>query len=68
MKRVTLQIEGMSCGGCVNSVRNALGRLPGVQVEQVEVGRATFTHDPKVTSLESVRSAIAKAGFDAIAV
>jgi copper chaperone CopZ len=24
-------VAGMSCGGCVNNVRNALTRIPGVQ-------------------------------------
>ena len=40
MENMRLQIEGMSCGGCVNSVRTALARLPGVEVREVEVGRA----------------------------
>lgn len=68
MTHITLRIQGMSCGGCVNSVRNALIRLPSVEVGQVEVGSATLTFDPKVTSLESVRSAIVEAGFEPSAV
>lgn len=63
MEEMTLTIEGMSCGGCVQRVRNALARLPGVQVRQVEVGRATVGIDPNVATAESVRSAIARAGF-----
>jgi copper chaperone CopZ len=39
MEEITLRIAGMSCAGCVNSVRNALERLPGVRVRQVEIGR-----------------------------
>jgi hypothetical protein len=38
MQNVKLQIEGMSCGGCVRNVRAALEALPGVQVKQVTVG------------------------------
>jgi copper chaperone len=64
MEQMSMKIAGMSCGGCVNSVRNALARVPGVQVRQVEVGSATIAYDPEVASPESVRSAVVKAGFE----
>lgn len=58
----------MSCGGCVNSVRTALARLPGVEVREVEVGRATLAYDPRLSTPESIQSAIVKAGFEALTV
>jgi copper chaperone len=64
MEQMSLKIAGMSCGGCVNSVRNALTRVPGVEVRQVEVGTATVAYDPSLTGPESLRSAIVKAGFE----
>jgi copper chaperone CopZ len=64
MEQVSIKIAGMSCAGCVNSVRNALSRLPGVQVGRVEVGGAAVSYDPKLTTLESIHSAIVKAGFE----
>ena len=64
MERITISISGMSCGGCVSSVRNALARLPGVEVEQVEIGTAVVSYDPGVTTPESINSAIVKAGFE----
>jgi copper chaperone len=64
MERMTITIAGMSCSGCVSSVRNALTRLPGVQVERVEVGSAVLQYDPAVTTPESIQSAIVKAGFE----
>jgi copper chaperone CopZ len=67
MEELTLRIAGMSCAGCVNSVRNALGRLPGVQVRQVEIGQATLEFDPRVSTPESIQSAIVKAGFEPLA-
>ncbi len=62
---IQIAIEGMHCGGCVNSVRNALVRagLPGVTVE---LGKARV--DVPGTDEEAVakaREAIAKAGFEA---
>jgi copper chaperone len=67
MEQVTLKIAGMSCGGCVNSVRKALARLPGVQVKDVAIGSATVAYDSGVSSPESIRSAILKAGFEPMA-
>lgn len=63
MEDMFLQIDGMSCGGCVNSVRNALTRVAGVQVKEVEVGRASVAYDPSLASPETVRRAIISAGF-----
>jgi copper chaperone len=63
MEQMSIRIGSMSCSGCVNSVRNALTRLPGV-VKQVEAGSATVAYDPSLTSPGSVRSAIVKAGFE----
>ena len=63
MERMTIPIAGMSCGGCVSNVRNALARTPGVQVEQVRVGAATVAYDPAVTSPDAIREAISRAGY-----
>jgi copper chaperone CopZ len=41
MKTWTLEIDGMSCGGCVAGVRKALGRVSGAEVLEADVGRAT---------------------------
>ncbi|MDH5493719.1 MAG: heavy-metal-associated domain-containing protein [Myxococcales bacterium] len=57
------KVGGMTCGGCVRSVKTALERrLPGVQVE-VELDAAVATlrgaHDA-----EAVREAVLDAGFE----
>jgi copper chaperone CopZ len=64
MQQMSINIAGMSCGGCVNSVRNALTRLPGVQVDRVEVGTAVVSFDPGLSTPEAIHSAIVKAGFE----
>ena len=63
MENVKLQIEGMSCGGCVRNVQNALTALPGVQVKQVTVGSAEVDLDPAQTSPDAVKRAVEKRGF-----
>ena len=67
MKTLTIEIAGMSCGGCVNSVRNALAGVPGVTIDSVTVGAAAVTYDPGLTNFEEIRAAIAKAGYEVAA-
>ena len=62
MKTWTLEIEGMSCGGCVSSVRKALGRVQGAEVLDAEVGLAVVRADD--AQAEAVRGAVEAAGFD----
>jgi copper chaperone CopZ len=40
MKPIELTIDGMHCDGCVQRVRAALQKLPGVRTEKVELGKA----------------------------
>ena len=63
MKETILKIEGMSCGGCVRRLTAALKMLPGVQVDEVSVGRAQVRLDPAVASEEQVIKAIRDAGY-----
>lgn len=64
MKETTIRIGGMSCGGCVRNVREALGRIPGVRVGTVTVGSATVSYDPAATDWEDILAAIERAGYE----
>jgi copper chaperone CopZ len=35
----------MSCGHCVHAVREALGSVPGVKIEEVRIGSASVSFD-----------------------
>jgi copper chaperone CopZ len=63
MQRATLSIEGMSCDHCVKAVREALRKLPGVDVEQLAIGSATVAYDPSATSLEEIFDAVNDEGY-----
>ena len=63
MERITMKIEGMTCGHCVASVNNALKSLDGVQVEQIKVGSAAVSFDPARTSGDTIAQAIADEGY-----
>jgi copper chaperone CopZ len=45
MRSATMLIEGMTCGGCVVSVKRVLERVPGVSELTVEVGEARLIVD-----------------------
>ena len=47
MSTIHLEVQGMSCGGCVKSVTAALTQIPGVSTVDVDLqaGRATVTGD-----------------------
>jgi copper chaperone len=69
MNTLTLTVSGMSCMGCVNSVKNLVGTLPGVGEVQVDLasGRVSVTHDPAQTSPEAIRAAIDDGGYQVVA-
>ena len=63
MQRVSIDIQGMSCGHCVRSVDQALKALDGVQVEQVAIGHATVSYDPATTTPERITQAVEDEGY-----
>ena len=65
MPSLSLTVEGMSCGHCVNRVREAILAGPGTRVIAVSVGQATLEYDPGVTDPETVAQRLAQAGYPA---
>jgi len=63
--KVVLAVEGMHCGSCANSIRNAVLALAGVYDADVsvEAGQATVKYDAKAVSVDAITSAIDKAGY-----
>lgn len=63
VRRLEMQIDGMSCDGCVRSVTRVLSRLAGVTVLGVEVGSAMVELDDARASEQELVRAVEKAGF-----
>lgn len=65
MNEITLSVTGMTCGGCVNSVKRVLAVLPGVQSVDVslEPGEARVTYDAARIDRAALIQAIIDAGF-----
>ncbi len=64
MRSATMMIEGMTCGGCVVSVRRVLERVPGVSDLAVEVGEARMKVDDALVTEEALRQTVERAGFE----
>lgn len=62
-----INIEGMTCGGCVASVHTATADIDGLDNISIELAdnQATVTFDDSKTSAEKIAAAIDEAGFDA---
>ncbi len=65
MEQFHLEIEGMSCRGCVAAVRAALSVVPGIRVDDVSIGKASVAIDPATASVAAVIDAVQDAGYDA---
>jgi copper chaperone len=61
----TFIIEGMSCGGCVNSLTRVLKTVPGIEPLKIEVGKAAVRVDDTV-SVDAVKAAVERAGFELV--
>lgn len=65
MENITLNVQGMTCGGCVNSVKRVLSPIPGVsQVDVVlETGKVSVSYDAAQASPTQFKEAIRDAGY-----
>lgn len=71
---VTLQISGMTCGGCIKDVKAALAKVPGVSEVGLSTGKkwivfpdysdahASVTFDPQKTNVDTLMRVVEAAG------
>jgi len=66
MQNVTLNVQGMSCGHCVNSVEKNVGALTGVEQVKVNLadGLVDVAFDESQVSLDQIKETIDDQGYD----
>lgn len=66
MQNVTLNVQGMSCGHCVNSVEKSVSALTGVEQVKVNLaeGLVDVTFDETQVSLDQIKETIDDQGYD----
>ncbi len=67
MLTTIVHIKGMSCGGCVNSIKTILEKIPGINNVEVSLnnGQAVIQHHQPLKE-EVINHAIEGAGFEVI--
>jgi copper chaperone len=65
--KVTLKVEGMTCGGCVAAVKVQLKKTDGVTAYEVslEKGEADVTYDSARTDPGKIAESVSQSGFHA---
>lgn len=66
METINLAIKGMTCMGCVGSVKRVLDSIDGISRAEVTLqpGQAVISYDAAKTSLAAIKTAITDAGYE----
>uniref|UniRef100_A0A8C4PIW3 Copper-transporting ATPase 1 n=1 Tax=Equus asinus TaxID=9793 RepID=A0A8C4PIW3_EQUAS len=66
-QETVINIDGMTCNSCVQSIEGVISKKAGVKSIRVSLanGNGTVEYDPLLTSPETLRKAIEDMGFDA---
>ncbi len=57
-----LQVEGMTCGGCANSVKRSVQAVDGNAKVEVDLGSKKVRIDTSV-DIDKVKAAVVEAGY-----
>jgi copper chaperone len=68
MEKITLTVKGMTCMGCVKSVRNVLEPIPGVAAVDIALdnGQVAISYDAAKASMDQFKTAIQDAGYEVV--
>ncbi len=67
MKKITIKVNGMVCGGCENRVKNAVSSIEGVEevTANHELGVVTVKANENVSE-EAIKNKIDDIGFEVV--
>jgi copper ion binding protein len=65
---LTLHVTGMTCGGCENAVKRAVGRLDGVSTVDASHARESVAvvFDPAKVTAAQITERVAAAGYTVV--
>ena len=68
LRKINLQIAGMTCATCVIHNEEALKELPGVEkvVVNLATGKASVEYDPARVTLTDMRKAVTDIGYEVV--
>jgi copper chaperone len=68
MKTEQINVDGMSCGHCVETIEKALGKMGGVNQVRVslENKKVSVDFDENQTTVDAIKEKIVEAGFETL--
>ncbi|MED1202365.1 copper chaperone CopZ [Heyndrickxia acidicola] len=68
MEKITLEVQGMSCGHCVKAVEGSVGALEGVKEVKVHLSESLvdIEYNIEKVSLDTIKETIDDQGYDVI--
>jgi copper chaperone CopZ len=66
--KLEMQVEGMSCQGCVRTIQRKLSSQPGVKQAHVNLAaaRAVVEYDDALTTPDALLAAVEQIGYHAL--
>ncbi|MFC0477392.1 copper chaperone CopZ [Robertmurraya sp. GLU-23] len=66
MEKITLNVQGMSCGHCVKAIEGSVGELKGVSKVKVnlEDSKVDVEYNASEVSLDTIKETIDDQGYD----
>lgn len=64
----TIQVDGMSCDHCVETIQKAVKELSGIDAVHIDLEKkqVTVTYDADGATLEEIAQAITESGFEVV--
>ncbi|MFC9893139.1 heavy-metal-associated domain-containing protein [Nocardia sp. NPDC127579] len=60
----TVTVKGMTCGGCANNVRTAVGKIDGVSSVDIDLGSGLVTIGSAApVTRDAITAAVTEAGY-----
>ncbi len=70
MKKIILEIDGMTCSACSNGLERYLNKQDGIKIAQVNLvmSNAMVQYDEKILNQEKIEEFVKKAGFKSLGI
>lgn len=66
MQNILLQVQGMSCGHCVNSIEGAVKKLGAAAKVDLQSKQVEITYDESKLTLEAIKETIEDQGYEVV--
>ncbi|CAM3190878.1 copper ion binding protein [Paenibacillus lupini] len=66
MKQVIMNVNGMSCQHCVNSIEKAIKEIGGSALVDLSNNKVTVEYNENKLSMDDIKTAIEEQGYDVV--